>query len=48
MNRSLPQSFAIHADETPPQLLRPRWTAYTWVYRGDVQNPYTHFDLTAG
>jgi hypothetical protein len=29
-------------------LLRPRRTAYAWVYLGDAQNPYTLFDLTAG
>ena len=42
------QSFAIHADDTPLLLLRPRRTAYAWVYLGDAQNPYTLFDLTAG
>ena len=29
-------------------LLRPRRSAYAWVYLGDAQNPYTLFDLTAG
>jgi hypothetical protein len=29
-------------------LLNPRRTAYAWVYVGDVVNPYTVFDLTAG
>lgn len=48
MHRRLLQSFAIHADDTPLLLLRPRRTAFAWVYLGDVQNPYTLFDLTAG
>jgi transposase len=48
MRRRLFQSFAIHADDTPLVLLRPRRTAYAWVYLGDVLNPYTLFDLTAG
>ena len=48
MRRRLLQSFAIHADDTPLLLLRPRRTAYAWVYLGDAQNPYTLFDLTAG
>jgi transposase len=48
MHRRLLQSFAIHADDTPLLLLRPRRTAYAWVYLGDAQNPYTLFDLTAG
>ena len=48
MHRRLRQSFAIHADDTPLLLLRPRRTAYAWVYLGDAQNPYTLFDLTAG
>ena len=42
------QSFAIHADDTPLVLLRPRRTAYAWVYLGDARNPYILFDLTAG
>jgi hypothetical protein len=29
-------------------LLRPRRTAYAWVYLGDAANPYTLFDFTAG
>jgi transposase len=29
-------------------LLRPRRTAYAWLYLGDAQHPYTLFDLTAG
>jgi hypothetical protein len=29
-------------------LLRPRRTAYAWIYLGDAQNPYTLFGLTAG
>jgi hypothetical protein len=48
MHRRLLQSFAIHADDTPLVLLRPRRTAYAWVYVGDAKNPYTLFDLTAG
>jgi len=48
MHRRLLQSFAIHADDTPLVLLRPRRTAYAWVYLGDALNPYTLFDLTAG
>jgi len=48
MRRRLLQSFAIHADDTPLVLLRPRRTAYAWVYLGDADNPYTLFDLTAG
>jgi transposase len=48
MRRRLLQSFAIHADDTPLVLLRPRRTAYAWVYRGDARNPYLLFDLTAG
>jgi transposase len=41
-------SHAIHADETPVTVLRPRRSAYAWVYLGDATNPYTLFDLTAG
>ncbi|HEX3147564.1 MAG TPA: IS66 family transposase [Gemmataceae bacterium] len=48
MRRRLLQSFSIHADDTPLLLLRPRRTAYAWVYLGDEQNPYTMFDVTAG
>jgi transposase len=48
MHRRLLRSFAIHADDTPLVLLRPRRTAYAWVYLGDAANPYTLFDLTAG
>ncbi len=48
MHRRLLHSFAIHADDTPLVLLRPRRTAYAWVYLGDAGNPYTLFDLTAG
>lgn len=48
MRLRLLQSFSIHADDTPLLLLRPRRTAYAWVYRGDVPNPYTLFDFTAG
>ena len=48
MQRRLLQSFSTHADETPLLLLRPRRTAYAWVYLGDAQYPYTLFDFTAG
>jgi transposase len=48
MRHRLLHSFAIHADDTPLVLLRPRRTAYAWVYLGDDKNPYTLFDLTAG
>ena len=48
MRRRLLRSFALHADDTPLVLLRPRRTAYAWVYLGDAANPYTLFDLTAG
>jgi hypothetical protein len=48
MHRRLLQSFAVHADDTPLVLLRPRRTAFAWVYLGDAANPYTLFDLTAG
>jgi transposase len=48
MHRRLLRSFAIHADDTPLVLLRPRRTAFAWVYLGDDKNPYTLFDLTAG
>lgn len=48
MRQRLLRSFAIHADDTPLVLLRPRRAAYAWVYLGDAANPYTLFDLTAG
>jgi hypothetical protein len=48
MHRRLLKSFAIHADDTPLLLLRPRRTGYAWVCLGDAPNPYTLFDLTAG
>src|SRR6478609_11440481 len=48
MRQRLLQSFAIHADDTPLVLLRPRRTASAWVYLGDAANPYTLFDLTPG
>jgi transposase len=48
MCQRLLRSFAIHADDTPLVLLRPRRTAYAWVYLGDAANPYTLFDLTPG
>jgi len=44
----LRQSFALHADDTPLLLLRPKRTAYAWVYLGDAANPVTLFDLTPG
>jgi transposase len=48
MRQRLLQSFAIHADDTPLVLLRPRRAAFAWVYLGDAANPYTLFDLTPG
>jgi transposase/uncharacterized coiled-coil protein SlyX len=48
MRQRLLQSFAIHADDTPLVLLRPRRTAFAWVYLGDAANPYTLIDLTPG
>ena len=48
MRQRLLQSFAIHADDAPLVLLRPRRAAFAWVYQGDESNPYTLFDLTAG
>ena len=48
MRQRLLRSFAVHADDTPLVLLRPRRTAFAWVYLGDAANPYTLFDLTAG
>jgi transposase len=48
MRQRLLQSFAIHADDTPLVLLRPRRTALAWAYLGDAANPYTLFDLTPG
>jgi hypothetical protein len=47
MHRRLPQSFAIHADERP-RCSCSRDGPLRLVYCGDVQNPYTRFDLTAG
>ncbi len=44
----LKKSFAIHADESPVKLLRPRRSAYAWLYLGDAANPYTLFDFTPG
>jgi transposase len=41
-------SFALHADDTPITLLNPRRTAYAWVYVGDLADPYTVFDPSAG
>jgi transposase len=38
MRQRLLQSFAIHADDTPLLLLRPRRTAFAWVYLGDTAN----------
>lgn len=48
MRQRLLRSFAIHADDTPLVLLRPRRAAFAWAYLGDESNPYTLFDLTAG
>lgn len=48
MAARLKGSFAIHADETPVTLLRPRRTAYAWLYLGDAAHPYTLFDVTPG
>jgi hypothetical protein len=48
MCRRVRASFAMHADDTPIVLLNPRRTAYAWVYVGDLCNPYTVFDLSAG
>jgi transposase len=41
-------SFALHTDDSPVRLLNPRRTAYAWTYVGDLANPYTVFELTAG
>jgi len=41
MRRRLLQSFALHADDTPLVLLRPRRTAFAWVYLGDAARPYS-------
>jgi transposase len=48
MCRRVKTSWALHADDTPVTLLNPRRTAYAWVYVGDLVNPYTVFDLSAG
>jgi transposase len=48
MCRRVRASFALHADDTHIALLNPRRTAYAWVYVGDLANPYTVFDLSAG
>lgn len=42
------QSFAIHVDDSPVQLLQPKRTAYAWLYLGDASHPYTLFDFTPG
>ncbi|QEL15580.1 IS66 family transposase [Limnoglobus roseus] len=42
------RSYAIHADETPVTLLRPRRTAYAWAYLGDAAVPFIVSDLTPG
>lgn len=42
------RSFALHADESPVQLLKPDRSAYAWLYLGDAANPYTLFDFTSG
>jgi hypothetical protein len=48
MCRRVRASFALHTDDTPITLLKPRRTAYAWVYVGDLLNPYTVFDLSPG
>ena len=48
MHQRLLTSYAIHADDSPIKLLRPKRTAYAWIYLGDDDNPYTLFDFTAG
>ena len=48
MTARLKQSFALHADDSPVTVLRPRRTAYAWLYLGDAANPYTLYDFTAG
>jgi len=48
MCRRVKASFGLHADDTALTLLQPRRTAYAWVYVGDLANPYTVFDLSAG
>jgi transposase len=48
MKERLLLSFALHADDTALTLLRPKRTAYAWLYLGDVAHPYTLFDFTPG
>ena len=48
MGKRILQSYSIHADETPLQLLQPRRAGYAWVYIGDDAHPFTLFDITAG
>jgi transposase len=48
MCRRVRASFALHTDDTPIRLLKPRRTAYAWAYVGDQANPYTVFDLSPG
>jgi transposase len=48
MCRRVRASFALHTDDTPIRLLKPRRTAYAWAYVGDLANPYTVFDLSPG
>lgn len=48
MRLRLLTSYAIHADDTAVKLLRPKRSAYAWIYLGDDDNPYTLFDFTAG
>jgi transposase len=48
MCRRVKLSFALHTDDSPVLLLNPRRTAYAWTYLGDLANPYTVFDLSAG
>jgi transposase len=48
MKERLLLSFALHADDTALTLLRPKRTAYAWLYLGDTTHSYTLFDFTPG
>jgi transposase len=48
MCRRVRSSYSLHTDDSPVRLLKPRRTAYAWVYVGDPLNPYTVFDLSPG
>jgi hypothetical protein len=48
MCQRVKRSFALHRDDTPLTLLKPRRTAYALVCVGDAANPYTVFDLSVG